>query len=140
MLKKLWNTTFFISSYINKKMIKKLQNTTFLISSYRNKIYWMEVNWPRDNNMNQIDPGPPNIEYKRGVGFSGEVVYSVDGKKYSDWFKWTPAFDGNDIPKEATVSKKDVNDKFKELIKSLPLAVQNDPNFKTAISGKVRGE
>ncbi len=104
------------------------------VAAYRTKIHKMEVNWPRDNNLNQLGDGPPEIKLKRGVGFNGDVVYSVDGKKYSDWFKWTPAFDGNDSPKGATVSKKDVNDKFKEVIKSLPLAVQNDPNLKKALS------
>ena len=122
------------------KMLKKIAPEAVValdiekVRAYRTKIHKMEINWPRDNNLNELPPGPPEIKLKRGVGFRGEVVYSVDGKKYSDWFKWTPAFDGNDNPKENSASKKDVNDKFKEAIKSLPLSVQNDPNFKKALS------
>ena len=123
------------------KMMKKIAPKAVvaldieLIDTYRTKIYMLSVNWPRDPYTDErLGDGPPKIEYKRGPGFNGDVVYSVGGKKYSDWFKWTPAFDGSDYPKEATVSNKLVNDKFKELIKSLPLAVQNDPNFKKAIS------
>ena len=120
------------------KMMKKIAPKAVValdiekVDAYRDKIYRLSWNWPRDPYTDeQLDGGPPKIEYKRGPGFSGEVVYGVDGKKYSDWFKWTPAFDGNDYPKEATASKKDVNDKFNTLIKTLGL--QNDPNLKKAL-------
>jgi hypothetical protein len=120
------------------KMLKKIAPKAVValdiekVDAYRDKIYRLSWNWPRDPYTDeQLDGGPPKIEYKRGPGFSGEVVYGVDGKKYSDWFKWTPAFDGNDYPKEATASKKDVNDKFNTLIKTLGL--QNDPNLKKAL-------
>ena len=123
------------------KMMKKIAPKAVvgldieMTDEYRDKIYNISLNWPRDPYTDErLGDGPPKIEYMRGPGFGGHVVYSVGGKKYSDWFKWTPSFGGNEIPKEAVVSNKLVNDKFKTMIKSLPLALQNDPNFKKAIS------